>query len=72
MILIIPHRGVTILYTGAGEHENDNRFHSQANVKSCYRSRYALAFRATIQNVHGDTLHDTSERSERVLNSLAY
>ena len=51
MILIIPHRGVTILYTGAGEHENDNRFHSQANVKSCYRSRYALAFRAMIQIV---------------------
>ena len=39
-----------------------------------FRSRYALARQKSciIHYVHGDTQHDTSERSERVLNSPAY
>ena len=38
-------------------------------LKKPTRSALRAPLRATIQNVHGDTQDDTSERSERVLNS---
>ena len=54
--------------------ENDSHYpqwHSSLSFPTI-RSRYALARRIFWYNtdVHGDTQHDTSERSERVIHRL--